>query len=348
MQSLTRSTRTSVLVITMLFGFGLGFATSSIRAVPSQPKNNASAVSREVRQGGYSFINPLLECESSEGVINSNLVGFRSSIEKIVTKAQEEQKLSLASVYFRDLNNGPWFGINEKAEFLPASLRKLPLAMNFFKLAEQEPNILHERITLLKKAEHPDKIQTIRPSQEIEEGKEYSVEDLIDRALIFSDNQAALLLNETVVPELQRRGYMSEAIAGIQSDLDVLASILGDQKETMSVKNYSGLFRVLFNASFVNRPFSEKILERLSLAEYKDGLVAGVPSGVVVSHKFGEAGQFGVEVQFHDCGIVYYPKHPYILCVMTRGEKLEALPKVIREISAEVYRNVDEQEKARK
>lgn len=302
----------------------------------------------EVRQGGYSFINPLLECESSEGMINSNLVGFRSSIEKIVTKSQEEKKLSLASVYFRDLNNGPWFGINEKAEFLPASLRKLPLSMDFYKLAEQNPNILNERITLLKKVEFPGKTQTIPPSQEIEEGKAYSIEDLISRALIFSDNQAAQLLNSTAIPELQKRGYLSNVIAGVQSDLDVLVSILGDQKNTMSVKNYSGLFRVLFNASFVNRPFSEKILERLSLAEYKDGLVAGVPSGVAVSHKFGEAGQFGEEVQLHDCGIVYYPKHPYILCVMTRGERLEALPKVIKEISAEVYRNVDEQEKALK
>jgi hypothetical protein len=51
----------------------------------------------------------------------------------------------------------------------------------------------------------------------------------------------------------------------------------------------------------------------------------------------------GEEVQLHDCGIVYYPKRPYILCVMTRGEKMDVLPKVIKEISTEVYRNVDEQ-----
>jgi len=28
-------------------------------------------------------------------------------------------------------------------------------------------------------------------------------------------------------------------------------------------------------------------------------------------------------VQLHDCGIVYYPETPYLLCVMTKGWNFE-------------------------
>ena len=46
--------------------------------------------------------------------------------------------------------------------------------------------------------------------------------------------------------------------------------------------------------------------------------------------------------QLHDCGIVYYPKHPYLLCVMTRGDSFEYLDDTIRDISHLVYQEVNE------
>lgn len=43
------------------------------------------------------------------------------------------------SVYFRNLTNGNWFGIEEKELFSPASLMKLPLLLAYYKLEEQQP-----------------------------------------------------------------------------------------------------------------------------------------------------------------------------------------------------------------
>ena len=301
----------------------------------------------EVRQNdGYTFINPLLECDAAEGRINKNIENFRNSVESMITKVKQDPDITHVSVYFRDLNNGPWFGVNEKTEFLPASLLKLPTSMSFLKLAESKPAILQERVQLKKKVTFPLQAQIISPSQEIEEGKSYTIEDLINRSLIYSDNQAAALLYNDALPALEARGYLSNSIAGLQSDLDVLAKVLGDSsEEAMSVKNYSALFRVLFNASFLNRDLSEKLLKTLSLTEYSNGLVAGVPEGVTVAHKFGEAGQVQGESQLHDCGIIYYPNRPYILCVMTRGSDMNKLVSTIQTISANVYQNVDKQTK---
>jgi len=42
-------------------------------------------------------------------------------------------------------------------------------------------------------------------------------------------------------------------------------------------------------------------------------------------------------VQLHDCGIVYYPQRPYVICVMTKGRDLDVLKNVIKGISEIVY-----------
>ena len=83
---------------------------------------------------------------------------------------------------------------------------------------------------------------------------------------------------------------------------------------------------------------SEEALDLLTKSEFKDGLVAGVPPGVTVAHKFGERGAEGERMrQLHDCGIVYCPRSPYVLCVMTRGEDFQQLIGTTEDISRLVY-----------
>lgn len=41
--------------------------------------------------------------------------------------------------------------------------------------------------------------------------------------------------------------------------------------------------------------------------------------------------------ELHDCGIIYYPERPYLLCVMTEGNDLNELAGVIQNISKTVY-----------
>ena len=77
------------------------------------------------------------------------------------------------------------------------------------------------------------------------------------------------------------------------------------------------------------------------MTSFKDGLLAGVPRDVTVAHKFGSR-RIGEseKVQLHDCGIVYAPERPYILCVMTQGSDFTKLAGVIKSISANVYQSV--------
>jgi hypothetical protein len=91
-------------------------------------------------------------------------------------------------------------------------------------------------------------------------------------------------------------------------------------ENTLTTRGYASLFRLLYNASFLNAEMSDKILKWLAESDYQTGLRAGVPKGVKVANKFGERSFKGGGVkQLHDCGIVYYPSNPYLICIMTRG-----------------------------
>ena len=86
-------------------------------------------------------------------------------------------------------------------------------------------------------------------------------------------------------------------------------------------------------------------LKLLSKTTYKEGIVKGVPDNFATSHKYGifikDEQTSESEKELHDCGIVYYPEHPYLLCVMTKGTDLSLLQTTIADISEKTYKVVD-------
>jgi beta-lactamase class A len=236
--------------------------------------------------------------------------------------------LSEASVYFRQLNGGPWFGINEDTLFTPGSLLKVPLIMSIYMKAEKDPTLLTKTILF----EGGSALATEHyTSEQIEVGKIYSVEDLARATLVHSDNNATLLLTQLVDKDEIEASY---------TNLGITVPTMG-QDYTMSVRTYASFFRILFNATYLNREHSNHLLESLTKAAFHDGLVAGLPKGVTVAHKFGERSYGnGASLQLHDCGIVYKARSPFLLCVMMRGDSgnYDTLAKNIQDIATLVYR----------
>ena len=290
--------------------------------------------SKQVRQiGQYTYINPLLECEVAEGSIDARKENFRNELEKHVDVLKRENALSSVAVYFRDLNNGPTFGVNVEGEFFPASLLKVPVMMAYYHLAEQDPSILQKEI-LFESKEDFGIVPTIVPKEELILGNTYTVEELIRRMIVYSDNQAIGLLTK-MLPLTVMEDLFS--MLGVGED------VLTDPEGKLTVKEYAGFFRILFNSSYLSREYSEKALALLAMTDYRDALPAGVGDKITVAHKFGEAGTENVERQLHDCGIVYFPDHPYLVCIMTRGKDSETLKKSIVDISKFLYDKIDKQ-----
>lgn len=300
----------------------------------------AGISSTEHRLGGYRLINPLLECEPEESKFKL-LLPFQYKLEKLIAQ-KSMKKATLISVYFRDLNNGPWFGIKEDENFSPASLLKVPLMMGYFHAAEDNPEIL-TRMIRFEKSVDLNQSELIKPSVRMENGKLYTVDNLIYRMIVYSDNDAANLLIENTSLELFTETYRALGIEvpGVRQAVDF-----------MTVREYASFFRILFNASYLSKKYSEKALDYLSQVQFKDGLAAGVPHNVTVAHKFGERrlirdeDSSQVSIQLHDCGIVYFPNHPYLLCVMTRGNDISELSDVIKNVSRFVFDETERQMKS--
>ena len=95
-----------------------------------------------VRQSGYEFINPLVECETDTIDNNQKYLPFEKELTRKIEEIENAHPDTHLSLYFRNLKNGPWFGINENASFSPASLMKLPILLMYLKWKEEDPNIL--------------------------------------------------------------------------------------------------------------------------------------------------------------------------------------------------------------
>lgn len=310
------------------------FAGSEYRAIFQPGPNYGEGEIRE-NSDAFKLINPLLECDLGGTYVGRK--GIRPSqqnLEKIISRAKANGDASYVALYFRDLNNGPWIGINERAEFTPASLLKIPLMIYFLKKSETDPGLLKKEIAFTSPI--PNGIeQHFKPLQTLENGHTYTIEELVERAIIYSDNHAASALvsitDENPLYDLFKAMHL-ELPQNDQTD------------DFFSVKDYAAFFRILFNSSYLDNEHSEHALQLLSQSTFDQGLTAKLPKDLVVAHKFGE--RFHAtndEKQVHDCGIIYYPNNPYLLCVMTRGYDMHRLAGVIADLSKQVYEETKRQ-----
>jgi beta-lactamase class A len=287
-----------------------------------------------VRLDSNGYISPLLYVADS-GTPSSWLDPLQS---KIAQEIQTDQQQGLASdigVYFRDFNNGGWTGVNQNDQFAPASLLKVPNMIAVLKAAEANPDILNNEI-LYDGSFNDNTLEDIKPLKQIEAGKTYTVNTLLQFMVQYSDNNAnELLINEIGQP----------AISDVYSDLDVPYEETSTS-DFMSPEQYATFFRVLYSSTYLSPDLSTKALELLSNADFPEGIEAGVPADVVVAQKFGERNFLAADgsstgEELHNCGIVYNPEHPYLLCIMTKGSDFVKLENVIHDMSALVWQEVD-------
>jgi beta-lactamase class A len=287
---------------------------------------------------------PWLDKYSCETPVISKVpyASLKQKLTEYFDRKKQAGVLTDAGMYFRDLEDGPHFGVNEYANFAAASLLKLPLVMQYLSLAEDDPALLKVRIRV------PDQIGILYnvsypPPEKLVPGSDHTVEDLLQRTMEHSDNVAFVMLRQYLAQRYGGETFLREA----ERQLGLVPEVAAHDY-VISVVRYAAMFKLLYRASFLNSAKSEEIIEMMLHTSFDRGLEQGVPPGVPVAHKFGEKGvnyQYDDRVEFvaqlHDCGIVYYPDNPYILCVMTRGHSNAELEQVLGEVSRMVYEEVD-------
>lgn len=286
-----------------------------------------------IREKSQGLINPLLGCEISKSDF-PELRPIKDSLQNILAKYQPNGKMISTSVYLRLLNSGRWFDINGDMVYAPASLLKVPLLIAYFKIAEADPSVLSQTMYYDGRFETTE-IPEIAQERRIKKNTSYTVGDLISHMIIDSSNVAMYILND----------HLNQAqLKKVYDDLEITGPF--QQKENfMSAKNYSFFFRVLYNTSYLSRELSQRALTMLTQTSYNNGITAKLPRNLVVAHKYGSRvydDENPVKGELHECGIVYYPEHPYLLCIMTTSYSSQESENLVSDLSLAAYNAIND------
>ncbi len=282
-----------------------------------------------------SLVNPLVGSASNPATDVGFYVDEKEEIVTFLEKQKRAKNLDEYSFYVRDLNSGFWFGKNEMNSYFPASLFKLPIAVAVYAQGEENPVFLKKRIVYTQELSAIFTTNNKKAETVLVVGKVYTIEELVEIMLINSDNAA----KDTLLAFLDIRHL--QAIFNIAHLVDPTKSSTYE----ISSREYSLFLRVLYGSSFLNEEHSEILLRLLSSATFTQGLVSGVPQNIPVAHKYGvfeavkEVEGKEVTSQFlHDCGIVYHPNSPYVVCIMTKGKDEKTLSDIISQVSSILYK----------
>lgn len=314
-----------VLIVVFFLGYGAG----------NYPTDNKNGVSIErLNSSEYHFINPLLDFVEDEkrALLNSELADLNQKIEAITKSYIERGLITQGSVYYRDLNNGPWFLVGDEYQYTAASLFKVPVMIAYYKEAEKDPTILERQVTYSQAFADAPLHNMDGSNETIVLGNTYTVAELIERMIIYSDNLSAYLLVENINPEI---------VVQVFKDLNVPLVQGAIMNEPFGPRTYAGFLRILYNGTYLNKFYSEKALEVLSRSTYSHGMRTALLPDTKASIKYGVAVDPDGKKQLHECGIVYWEDRlPHLLCVMTLGNDFNAEALYTQEVTRAVQASI--------
>jgi len=241
------------------------------------------------------------------------------------------------SYYFQDLNTLTGLKVNDKELFIAASLSKLPLLSSIYLEIEGNPHInLKTKITYSKEDTSKHVQSNADLIQSLQDGIQYSLEELIRKMIVESDNHSTFLLSNFFGTKVVSRTY----------DLFSIKYMKKNKLIYLTPKEYSKILRDLFFSHTNIKRNSQHILSLLKKAEFKGGLKSIKKNkNIEVANKFGVRKNNDNDeklYQLHDCGVIFYPGRPYILCIMTKGPVLKNLIKTIALLSNITFRHIED------
>ncbi|MEK7096288.1 MAG: serine hydrolase [Patescibacteria group bacterium] len=246
-------------------------------------------------------------------------MSLRSSLNEYTSSAKDK-----VGIYFEYLPSGTSIGINDKKEIRLSSLAKVPTVMATYKLIEQD-KLTEDKLLVIQEQHRDSQFGSLWRK---EPGDKITVSEAARLAIIESDNTAHnLLLANLPGGEIDK----------VYSSLDIPLNKSDGGYPIISAKSYSSILRSLYLSSYLSREYSNKILEIMTGTIYKDKVPALLPSSVKVAHKVGVYQRQPPAISaYSDCGIIYVPNRPYLVCMMIEGTENDAV-RYMSETSKIIY-----------
>ena len=238
---------------------------------------------------------------------------------------------AVVGVAIKNLTTGEKIFINENEVFPQASCIKIHILAELYHQAEQGTLRLSDVLPLAVSV----RVGGSGVLNELGESSvSMSIRDYAVLMIVLSDNTATNLLIKKVGMEnvnkfLQSHGAVKTRLQRMMMDVKAAAEgreNIGTPKEALM------LLEKLYRGEIVNKEASRDMLSILQ--KPKEGPIkTGVPADINVANKEGD-----VEGVRCDVGIVYLPKTPYIICVMTKLLVQDSDgPRIVTDISRLTY-----------
>jgi beta-lactamase class A len=269
-------------------------AATAVAGISASPTNSPGP------RPGYQSVGPsVLLAPESARAIDSELARHSGHAAIVVADGQFGEIL---------------FEVNPDTPVFAASLYKLAVLLEAERRIDAGILELTDRITITA-ADHAESgVFTAS-------GTSLTIDEALDRAIVLSDNAAALALVRKfgvasihATLDRERIGYLRFTEDGAVTTARAIATFFGE----------------LARGSLVSREASERMMARLAHQRLADRLPAALPPGAVVAHKTGNLG-----FATHDAGIVHGPGDTsVVIVVLTWGSGEEEAVELIRVIAA--------------
>lgn len=278
-----------------------------------------AAESGATQSDKYNLLNPARNFFKQEDLI----INFQQLRDYLNGKYEADPNVS---IYFEYLPTGANIAISKDAEFYPASLLKVPVAMAVAKKIDKGPPAggwKWDNKLVLMFTDKDDKFGTLYKEPT---GSVFTIEELVRRSLVDSDNTAHFILLRNLELSEINEVY---AHMGLDGFLETDGSI--------SAKRYSVILRSIYNYSYLSEENSQKIVSFLEEEPFREYLGSGLPADIKFAHKIGIDTDKKV---YLDSGIIYFGSRLYILTAMTKLKTEEEAKNIMKDVSDKVFNYV--------
>ncbi|MEY4329794.1 MAG: hypothetical protein RL609_542, partial [Bacteroidota bacterium] len=191
------------------------------------------------RRSGYKFIKPLQFVESKYEY--SSYINLKNQLQQTIDSLIEIGQLSAASVYLRDFDQSGWIHVNPENKFHPGSLLKMGTLYEVLLQAERDSSLLAKKLMFQPGTE---RIPTQSyGSRSIKPNTEYSVYELLNYMIAYSDNYATSVLHSVVNYD----NYLK-----IFTELNIPKPNVSSAQYTLKASEISNFLKVLYNSTFLS------------------------------------------------------------------------------------------------
>jgi beta-lactamase class A len=236
----------------------------------------------------------------------------------------------------KSLDGKTIFNQNENQKVASASTIKVPIMMTVMELVKQKKWSLEDKYSL----KNEDKLEGTQLSN-MPAGTEYTIRQLVEYMIIYSDNSATNILikqigRENINTQIRKWGLTETTLNRIMLDFEAAKS---GRENFITCHEANKMLEMIYKNQVANNKLCKEMISILKRNDDRETLPNQIPKNIEIAHKTGT-----LDWIRGDIGIVF-SKKPYFISIFVKKEngqniELKNAEKIISDISKICFDNL--------